>query len=175
MLIFPIERRTNILESIMKFFTTTLLAIALVAVGWRYVPQNVREKLLGAIGIAARGDRTEIKHYIQDVVLPKDPQERRAALAGELEKNIAELKRRIEADENGALAPDADAPDSGEPEAGASDATIRAASARELIGAAGDMVKELESTNKDAPLVRKAAERILNAVLPASASVCPAK
>lgn len=146
------------------------MAIALVAVGWRHVPESAREKLLGLIGVAARGDKAEIRHFIEDVALPKDPQARRAALARELEKNIAELKRRVEAGENWTV-PDSVVPAGDEP-----DAKIRIASTRELIGAAGQIVKELESANQDSELGRKAAERILDAILPASRPpVCPVK
>lgn len=150
--------------------------IAVIAVGWRYVPESTREKLLGAVGIAARRDRAEIKHYIQDVILPKDPQARRAALARELDKNIAELKRRIEADKDELPAPVADAVGSGaRADAGAPDASIRAATGRDLIGAAGDMVKELEHANRDTGLIRQAGERILDAILPAPAPACSVK
>lgn len=143
--------------------------IVLAAAGWRYVPSGVRAGILGFVGIAAQGNRAEVKHFIQDIVLPKDPQERRAALAGELEKNIAELKRRIGADQGGVTAPSdlgvtPDAPG----------AAIRTASTQELLSAAASMIKELESANKDESLGGKVMGRILDTVLPASPA-CPVK
>ena len=152
--------------------------IAVVAAGWRYVPQDVRAGLLGAIGIAASGDRIEVKHFIEDVVLPKDPAARRGALTSELEKNIAELKSRIEASKSEivAAATAADASPSDASVSSAPDAKIRRASSQELIGAAAGIIKELESVNKDASVGQRVIERILDTMLPApSASACPVK
>lgn len=146
----------------MKFFGTALLMIVLAAVGWRYVPLGMRAGILAFVGIAAQGNRAEVKHFIQDIALPKDPQERRAVLAGELEKNIAELKRRAESGTGGvAISFDAVTIP------GASGTAIRTASAQELLNAAESMVKELESANKDEALGGKVMRRILDTVLPA--------
>lgn len=143
--------------------------IVLVAVGWRYVPSGVRAGILGFVGIAVEGNRAEVKHFIQDIVLPKDPAGRRVALAGELEKNIAELKRRAGTDQgraatssNSGVTPDAPG------------AAIRTASTQELLGAAESMIKELESANKDESLGAKVMGRILDGVLP-TPPACPVK
>ena len=141
--------------------------IILAVAGWRYVPENVKAVILNTVGIAARRDTDEVKHFIEDVVLPKDPAARRSALTGELEKNIAELQRRIEGDKNGIAVSGASAPDVGGSSAGVPDAKIRAASSEELITAAAGIVKELENANSDTSVGRKAAERILDTVLPA--------
>ena len=151
----------------MRFLTSTLLMIALAVAGWHYAPQNAKEGVLGIVGIAKRGNTAEVKHFIEDVVLPKDPAERRSALTSELEKNIAELKRRIVAGKDD-IAAFGSSP--------APDAKICAASSQDLISASEEIVKELESANKDMSVGEKATQRILDAVLPVKQSpVCPVK
>lgn len=147
----------------MKFLSSTILMIVLVAAGWRYAPEHLREKLLGAVGIARRGDTMEIKHFIRDVVLPKNPEKRRLALTRELKKNIAELKRRLAAKNNGGAGISAD-----DSAADASGTKLGAATDEELIGASGEIVKELEDANKDTSTSAVVTERVLDAILPSS-------
>ena len=167
----------------MKFFVSTIFTIGLVAAGWHYAPQYVKTALLGAVGIAARGNGEEIKHFIADVALPKDPAERRAVLTSALEKNIEELKRRIgntQPPEGGLVliaAEGTDAAGAPAPAAALPEAKIHAASSQELIAASEGMIKELVNANKDVSLGGKITERILDAVMSRSGSAaqCPAK
>ena len=150
--------------------------ITLVVAGWHYASPDMKQKLLAAVGIAARGNGAEVKHIIADVILPKDPAARRAALARELEKNIAEMKRRIEASKNeeAILGPAGDAAVVSSGTDGP-DAKIRVASAADLVSASEGIVKEIESANKDVSLGSRVLERVLDAVLPARGAQCPAK
>ena len=155
----------------MKFFVSTIFTIALVAAGWHYAPQNVKTALLGAVGIAAWGNGPEIKHFITDVALPKDPAERRAVLENALEKNIAELKARIADGKNEISAAEAGVASP------VSDAAVRSASSRELISSSERIIADLAAINKDTGIAGKITELILNVFAPKSASSadCPVK
>lgn len=142
----------------MRFFSSALLIIVLVWFGWHYTPPEVKSRILKTVGIAARRDPVEIRHFLRDVVLPADPAERRAVLTSELKENIAELKRRVDAP---ALAP-------------ASDPELSKASLPELISASDGIIRELEVSHRDMSLKEKVTERVLDAVLPRPAE-CPVK
>ena len=152
--------------------------IAVVTLGWRYAPQDVKEKLLGAVGIAARGNGAQVKHFIADVVLPQDPAQRRAVLAGELKKNIAELRRRIETDtkEEAALDAVGDSGSSATAAGGSAEKIkIRTASVRGLISASEGIVKEMENADQGASAGSRVMGRVLDVILPAPAPECPVK
>lgn len=145
-----------------RFFITTLLVISAVAAGWYYTPANVKAQILGFVGIAA--SRREIKNFIEDVVLPADPEERREILVQELKKNVGELKRR--AVQGGAI------------EAGVAVAREDAASpalakakTEEVIGASEKLLDELRQANDDKSVGGTIIERIIDRVLPATQEI----
>lgn len=140
-----------------KFFIYTFLVITALVIGWRYLPDHIRNKASAFIGIAAKGDKQEVKRFVEDVALPKDPKEKRKTLLEELKKNVAELKRRN-------IVPQgikSSASDNTE-----SATSLKKASADQLIGAAGGIIKELEDANNDESIGQKITERIIDAVLP---------
>lgn len=134
-----------------KFLSATMLIIFVSAVGWYYLPQNWREKIFASIGVAWRGDKQEVKEFINGTLLPQDPEKRRVVLLQELKKNLYEIKKR---ESN-------DTAKSKEDEVGQV-----AANTGELIGAAEKVIKELENTNTDKSVTREVVERIVERLLP---------
>ena len=161
----------------MKFLVSTIFVIALVAAGWRYAPQNVKTALLGAVGIAARGSSPEIKHFLTDVALPKDPAERRQVLENALEKNIAELKTRIADGKDEISAAEAGVASLVFDEPAVSDTAVRSATSRELISSSERIIADLAAFNKDTGIAGKITERILDVFAPklSGSADCPVK
>lgn len=147
--------------NMVKFFLATLFIIFLVAAGWYYLPVTLRDKVAAFIGIAASRDTGEIKTLVEDVILPSDPQERRAVLIGELKKNIALLKQKSP---TGVLRQAAKKPTDGK--------VNEAASIEEIVGASEKILDELEVANGDASVREKITERIFDTIFsPKSAPV----
>lgn len=140
-----------------KFFIYTFLVIAALVIGWHYLPDYVRDRAVAFIGIAARGDKQEVKKFVEDVVLPKDPKEKRKVLLEELKKNITELKKR------NIVSQEIKSQTNYNTE---SVTPLKKASADQLIGAAGGIIKELEDANGDGTIGQKITERIIDAILP---------
>ncbi len=133
--------------------------------GWYYLPDSARERLLGFVGMVARRDTEEVQRAIGGILLPEDPTERRAVLAGELKKSIRELRRR---DVSAVQGPDAAAA------AGLlADEKTAAVSTADVLRAAEAAIKGLEDANEDASVGRTIVEKILERVLPAPAVQCP--
>lgn len=145
-----------------RFFVGTLLVIAAVAAGWHYTPVNIKAQILGFVGLAA--PRREIKNFIEDVVLPADPEERREVLIQELKKNVGELKRR--AVRSGAI--EADAPAAGQD---AGSPALAKASTEKVIGGAEKLIEELEKSSGDKSVGGQIIERIIDRVLRVSEPV----
>lgn len=141
----------------LKFLIYTFLVIIALIIGWRYLPDHIRDKTAAFIGLAARGNKQEVKRFVEDVVLPKDPREKRKVLLEELKKNITELKERnnlslgVKPDTNHNIK---------------SAIHLKQTSSDQLIGAAGGIIKELEDANGDESIGQKITERIIDAVLP---------
>ena len=74
-----------------KFIFFIVLAAIIAMVIWRYMPENLRAKTAAFVGIAVRTDRSEIKRFVEDAILPQDQKKRRAVLIEELRTNIEEI------------------------------------------------------------------------------------
>jgi hypothetical protein len=145
-----------------RFLASTIVLIVGLGAGWYYTPVGVKERVLGFVGLAA--PRYEVKNFIDDVVLPPDPEERREVLVKELKKNVGELKRRSIRSgtvEEKALAA---------VEAGASPA-IAAASTASVAAAADKLLDELEKSSSDKSVGGQILERIIERMLPSQESV----
>lgn len=140
-----------------KFLIYTFLVIVVLIVGWRYLPEHIRNKTAAFIGLAARGNKQEVKRFVEDVVLPKDIKEKRKILLEELKKNITELKGR------NIVSKEIKSQTNHNTESATS---LKKASTDQLIGAAGGIIKELEDANNDESIGQKITERIIDAVLP---------
>lgn len=125
-------------NSMKKFLSATMLVIFASAVGWYYLPQNWREKVFASVGVALRGDKQEVKEFINGTLLPQDPEKRRAALLGELKKKLSEVKK------------------------GSTDGLT----SQNFVGTVEEIVKELEAANHDVSIGREITERILGRISP---------
>lgn len=129
--------------------------------GWSFIPQQAKEKITAFVGIAASRDTGEIKNFIEDVVLPKDPRERREKLLLELEKNISEIKHRA-----APVISKAGIRETAKEPEGAVTKNRAAASLQQLVGASEKIIKELQESNDDKSLGQEAGGRILDIILP---------
>ena len=73
-----------------RLFIVTAVGILAVGVGWRYAPQDIRQKLLDAAGRRDQATDT-IAAKIKDAVKPDNPVARRAALAAAIKQKIEEI------------------------------------------------------------------------------------
>ncbi len=140
-------------HSMTRFLAFFILAAVALGFGWRYAPEDIRGKVAEFIGVVQKRGEKEAKRFIEDVVLPDDPRERRRVLAEELQKNIEEIKRRHDLGSGKALGDMADS--------ARSQATLE-----ELIIASEEVLKELDAANADESFGAKAADRIFDAVFP---------
>jgi DNA primase catalytic subunit len=141
-----------------RLFFWTIVIAAGVWTGWYYTPAEIKGQILGFVGLASQ--RREVKNFIEDGVLPPDPEERREVVVKELKKNVGELKRR--SIRSGTV--EETALSAGE--AGASPA-IAAASTASVAAAADKLLDELEKSSGDKSLGGRIIERILERILPA--------
>lgn len=129
----------------------------MIALGWYYVPQNIRDGLTAFIGLAARRDTGEIKTFLADTVLPEDPKERREVLIQELKKNISEIKKKATAE-------------SGNEKIISSHKGKVVTEIDGLIGASEKALEELEKSNEDKPVSQTVTERVIETILQKSSS-----
>ena len=148
------------------FFFLTLFIIAVVAIGWRYLPQQIREKASALVATALGRNSGDVERFLRESVrskvLPQSPEKRREKATQELKKYVGELKKRISArsskdmspvnEEGGVFAAVGDDPGS--------------ASVEALIGASERLIEELEDANGDKSLGAEIRERVWDAVLP---------
>ncbi len=151
-----------------RFFFATVFMILAVGVGWRYAPQDARQRLLAFIGVANRVRPSGIAQEIKDKIMPEDPVARRAALTAALRQKIAEIQEGAgvekSADRGGAPA--------GAPVlAGTPD--THAASVGKSADDAAQLVNQLEQANHDASVGGQVVQRVLNAILPAAQCQAP--
>lgn len=138
-----------------RFIFSAVLMLLMVATGWYYAPQNIRDQLTAFIGIATRRDTGEIKNFLTDSVLPQDPKERREVIIQELKKNVAELKRRS---------------DPKKEKAKAADPKVQTLTMEEIIKSSEAALDELEKSNEDKPVSQTITERIIEKILPKGSS-----
>lgn len=124
--------------------------ILAIGIGWRYAPQDARQKLLEALGVARRGYPRDIAQEIKDKIVPEDPAAHRAALAAALEQKITQIKNIA-------------AGKSSDVSSGQANTTVEQAADE-----AGQLVQELENANKDPSISGQIVQRALDRILPAS-------
>lgn len=148
------------------FLFLTLFIIAVVAIGWRYLPQHIRERASALVATALRRDSGDVEGFLRESVrnkvLPQSPEKRRKKATQELKKYVGELKKRVSTRsskdtslvdaEEGVSATVGDDPGSASTEA--------------LIGASERLIEELEDANGDKSLGAEIRDRVLDAVLP---------
>jgi len=136
-----------------RFFFATVFMILAVGVGWRYAPQDARQRLLQAVGVVGRVDPAGIAQGIKNKVMPEDPVARRAALTTELKEKITQMKN-IAAGEN----------------KGVSSGTANGAvtTIEQAADEAGQLVQQLQEVNKDPSISGQVIQRVLDKILPAT-------
>lgn len=132
-----------------KFIGGILLLIFFFTIGWRYVPQSMKEHLSPQFAGVLGNGRERAVEIVKTKLLPQNPREQREVLLASLKKNIGEIKERAI-------------------EAGMSD--TKGGSAKktkpalpELIAESEQVIHELEKVNGDISLKEKITEKVLNA------------
>ena len=131
-----------------RLFIYTILLIFAGGISWTYLPRQARENFMAFIGVAARGNKEELREVLGDVILPKNPEERRGVLITELQKNIQEIKRR----QAGAAA--------------AADNRRSQMSWPDLLESSEKILEELEDVNYDKSIGAKVTDQVLESVFP---------
>ena len=160
-----------------KFIFFIVLAAIIAMVIWRYMPENLRAKTAAFVGTAVRRDRSEIKRFVEDAILPQDQKKRRAVLIEELRTNIEEIKRRNIGSYESEMGIKSQKNIGGKGEEGSetvhnknlkiADKTPSGFTTKELIIRSENMIQELEGANDDENFLRKeVAVRVLDKILP---------
>ena len=150
------------------FFSLTVYGVV------HYVPSEAKEKTLAAIGLSDFFQETLPGYLRSKFSIPENPIAKRERLLGQLSETIGNIEREIEA-----VAPSLSAvppPASGAPakaRSGETPPTVtpeefreRIEKTKELITESESVLAELEKANPQQGFVTKAAERLLDRVLP---------
>lgn len=138
-----------------RFLLYTILIIGGTAIGWSYLPENIREKTTAFLGTVLRGDKKEIQEFIGDKILPKDPEEKRAVLLETLKEKVLEIKKQT-----------GDKTKSGESFENTSSAQKNSQTLAGAIKATEDIIAKLEGINTDASIGGKVVDKITQYILP---------
>ena len=140
----------------------------------RYVPPETRQQVLAAVGLADFFQETMPGYLRRKLSIPENPVAKRERLLGELSAAIGGI-----GEELAAVAAPSEAPPPaagpGQPAkpkpAGAPDLRARIEKSKELLQESEAVLAELERANPQQGFVAKAAERLLDKVLPLSPEV----
>lgn len=113
---------------------------------------NVANQYGAALILAIKGKTSEVRNYIDSNVLPKDPEEQRKELIGELKNNLAQIKKSGLVNFTGQNSTTSSIADS--------------AAIKKLLNDSEKIVNELEVANKDKTISQNATEKILDVILP---------
>ena len=136
----------------------------------RYVPPETRQQALAAVGLADFFQKTLPGYLRRKLSIPENPVAKRERLLGELSAAIGGI-----GEELAAVAAPPPAAGPGQPPkpkpAGAPDLRARIEKSKELLQESEAVLAELERANPQQGFVAKAAERLLDKVLPLSPEV----
>ncbi len=141
------------------------LAVAggLVYVVFYRVSPEMRHSALAAVGLDRFFEETAPRFLREKLVIPQSPAAKRKKLLGELSDTISAVERELEAvvpAEEGASAPSAKLPP-------APQIRQRIEKSREALAESESILGTLEEINSQEGLLRKAAGRVLDKILPA--------
>ena len=147
----------------MKRFFYLLLAAAAVYGVVRYVPAEAKERALAAVGLGDFFKETLPVFLRAKLSISENPVTKRAKLLRELSSSVGEIERELEAvapaRSDGAAAAFPPLPSSAE-------IRERIERSREFLAKSEEALKALEDANPGKGLLEKAAERILDKILP---------
>ena len=135
-----------------KFILFFLFLVGGIFFGWRYIPKSIQERILALLPAHTAIQSQKGTDVLRNTVIPKDPEERRGALIEELENEISKIQKEAEMDGRS----------SQDPSLAQNEKDALAASFEETRRIMG----ELKDNNKDASLLKKAAIRALDRILP---------
>ncbi len=78
-----------------RLIVYTILITGGLSFGWKYLPQDARDKTTAFVGNVLRGQSQVSDVVTQEEALPSDPEEKRAVLIDRLKNNLGELKNTI--------------------------------------------------------------------------------
>jgi len=147
-----------------NFFIIFLVIMAAGVAAYYFTPlkslaNNIANQYGAALILAINGKTTEVRNFIDDKILPKDPEEQRQNLINELKNNLSELKSKTSAS-NYAGIKDSKATST------VMATTSGSTSINNLINDSQNIINQLESTNQNKTMTQNAAERILDVILP---------
>ncbi|TSC74524.1 MAG: hypothetical protein G01um101433_1060, partial [Parcubacteria group bacterium Gr01-1014_33] len=120
--------------------------------GWRYIPKSIQERILALLPAHTAMQSQKGADVLRSAVIPKDPEERRSALIEELENEITKIEKEAETSARAGQ----------DPSLAQNEKDALAASFEETRRIVG----ELKDNNKDASLLKKAAIRAFDRILP---------
>lgn len=113
---------------------------------------NVSNQYGAALILAINGKTVEVRNFIGDKILPKNPEEQRKELISELKDSLNQIKNRTLLNDKGATS------------------TVMAAAnndlVKKLINNSEQIVSQLETVNGNTGIVQTATDRILDVILP---------
>jgi hypothetical protein len=143
-----------------KFFIIFLLIMAAGTGAYFYLPKSgFADQARAFVELALNGTRQQVRGFIDDKILPKDPEDQRKNLINELKNNLSELKSKISAN-NSATIKDSKATST------IIATTSGSTSINNLINDSQNIINQLEVANQNKTITQNAAERILDIILP---------
>lgn len=139
-----------------RFFIYTVGLVAVLAVGWHYVPADTRGKAQAFLGAVVGRNTQEIRNIAAENILPQDPKEKQKKIIEELKKNMAAIKRRAISER-----PTAAVPTGAKEQAGSSQESVEV-----LIDSSDKLLQKLEDASGGQSFSANIADRIVGAILP---------
>lgn len=143
----------------------------------RYAPDGTSERALAAVGLADFFQETLPSYARSKLSIPEDPAKKRERLLGDLSGALEGIEREIEGaamlSSSGASVPAATANRANKtsplPKSSVSaELDKRLEKAKELVSRSEDALGELEKANPQQGLIAKAAQRLVDKILPAA-------
>jgi hypothetical protein len=130
----------------MKLIFSVVFGILALAVIWYYVPEPTRNKLVNFTGKVIQHDPKELPELAKRGFFPKDPEEKREILIGQIKTNLERIKTGLPA-QTGTEVP-------------------------KSIAEAERLLVELKAANQEKTIATGVLDRALEAILPSKISEC---
>lgn len=146
----------------MRRFFYLLLAAAAVYGAVRYVPRETRERALAAVGLSDFFKETLPTFLRTKLSISENPVTKRAKLLRELSSSVGEIERELEA----VIPVSSDGTPTAVPLPSSREIRERIERSREFLAKSEEALAALEDANPGKSVFEKAAERILDKILP---------
>lgn len=150
-----------------KILAIFILIMAAGIASYYYLPigKSFAEQIKALVMLALNGTKEQVRGFIDDKILPKNPEEQRKILINELKNNLDQLKKKISGSNSNSNAANAVSVGAKNFVSSSRD-YINNESVNNLIDNSQNLINQLENTNGNNGVVQTAAERILEVILP---------